>query len=85
MLDNLFRDETTVPLVQERFAAFHGYLEAMRSILMHGRKFRGTRRRRTQAAIGHAIAFSTWKSLVRAQLLSDTDAITLIGTLIDAT
>ena len=42
MLDNLFRDETTVSLVQERFAAFHGYLEAMRSTLMHGRKNRGT-------------------------------------------
>ena len=27
----------------------------------------GARRRRTQAAIGHAIAFSTWKSLVREQ------------------
>ncbi len=84
MLDNLFRDETTVSLVQERFAAFHGYLEAMRSTLMHGRKNRGTGRRRTHAAIGHAIAFSTWKSLVRAQLLGDTDAITLICTLIDA-
>ena len=27
MLDNLFRDETTMPLVQERFAAFRGYFD----------------------------------------------------------
>ena len=30
MLDNLFRDETTTPLVEERFTAFRGYLEAAR-------------------------------------------------------
>ena len=36
MLENLFRDETTVPLVQERFAAFRGYFEAARDTLMAG-------------------------------------------------
>jgi AcrR family transcriptional regulator len=77
MLDNLFRDETTVPLVQQRFAAFRGYFHAARDTLMTGRRLRAAARRRTQAAIGHAIAFSTWKSLVREQGLADADAAVL--------
>jgi AcrR family transcriptional regulator len=78
MLENLFRDEKTMPVVQERFAAFHGYLEAARDTLMAGRNLRGAARRRTRAALGHATAFSTWKSLVREQQLTDADAATLI-------
>jgi AcrR family transcriptional regulator len=85
MLDNLFRDEITVPLVQERFAAFRGYLAAARDTLMAGRKLRGAARRRTHAALGHAIAFSTWKSLVREQGLNDTDAGVLVRVLVAAT
>jgi AcrR family transcriptional regulator len=84
MLDVLFRDELVMPLVQERFAAFHGYLAAARDTLMAGRKPRGAARRRTQAAIGHAIAFSTWKSLVRAQALDDAEAAMLAQALVAA-
>jgi AcrR family transcriptional regulator len=75
MLDNLFRDESTVPLIRDRFAAFHGYLGVVRDILMAGRGLRGRARRRTQAAIGHVIAFQTWKSLVREQGLVESDAV----------
>jgi AcrR family transcriptional regulator len=82
MLDNLFRDETTTPLVEERFAAFRGYLEAARDTLMAGRGVRGDARRRTHAALGHAIAYSTWKSLVREQQLTDAVAITLVHALV---
>jgi AcrR family transcriptional regulator len=84
MLDNLFRDETTMPLVEQRFAAFRGYLEAARDTLMAGRGLRGAARRRTQAALGHAIAFSTWKSLVREQQLDDADAAMLVVALVAA-
>ena len=82
MLDNLFRDEATVPLVRERFAAFRGYFAAARDSLMAGRKVRGAARRRTHAAVGHAIAFSTWKSLVREQELDDSEAIALVRALV---
>ncbi len=82
MLDNLFRDETTTPLVEERFTAFRGYLEAARDTLMAGRSVRGAARRRTRAALGHAIAYSTWKSLVRDQQLADAAAITLVRALV---
>ena len=84
MLENLFRDETTVPLVQERFTAFRGYFAAARDTLMAGRKLRGAARRRTQAALGHAIAFSTWKSLVREEGLSEADAAVLVCALVAA-
>ncbi len=84
MLDNLFRDETSMPLVQERFAAFRGYLAAATNTLMAGRNLRGAARRRTQAALGHAIAFSTWKSLVRDQEINDTDAATLVRAFVAA-
>ena len=77
MLGNLLRDEASVPLVAERFAAFHGYLEAARDTLMSGRGLRGAARRRTRAALGHALAFATWRSLVREQGLADADAIAL--------
>jgi AcrR family transcriptional regulator len=84
MLENLFRDETTVPLVQERFAAFRAYFAAAGDTLMAGRKLRGAARRRTRGALGHAIAFSTWKSLVREEGLSDADAVRLVCALVAA-
>jgi AcrR family transcriptional regulator len=84
MLDNLFRDEAAVPLVQERFAAFRSYLTVARHTLMAGRTLRGAARRRTQAALGHAVAFSTWKSLVRDEGLNQADAAALVHALVAA-
>jgi AcrR family transcriptional regulator len=78
MLEVLIRDESLVPIVAERFAAFHGFMAAARDVLMAGRGLRGAAARRTRAAIGHALAFSTWKSLVREQGLSDADATALL-------
>jgi AcrR family transcriptional regulator len=82
MLENLFRDERTVPIVGERFAAFRGYVTAARDVLMKGRRLRGAAKLRTQAAVGHAIAFSTWKSLVREQGLDDATAAELMTALV---
>jgi AcrR family transcriptional regulator len=84
MLENLFRDEVTVPIVRERFAAFRGYFAAARETLMNGRRLRGAAKLRTQAAVGHAIAFSTWKSLVREQALDDDAAVELMRALVGA-
>jgi AcrR family transcriptional regulator len=84
MLENLLRDESTVPIVRERLAAFRGYFVAAREVLMAGRALRGAARRRTQAALGHAIAFSTWKSLVREEGLGDADAAALLRGLVAA-
>ena len=84
MLDNLLRDEAISPLVKERFAALRGYFAAAQDTLLQGRGLRGAARRRTKAAIGHAIAFPTWKSLVREQGLSNADAAALMRALVAA-
>lgn len=84
MLDNLFRDEVAVPLVQERFVVFRGYFAAACDTLIAGRALRGAARRRTRAAVGHAVAFSTWKSLVREQGLDDREAAALARSFVAA-
>ena len=43
LLGNLYRDELTVPLVRERFAAFRSYVDAARDTLVAGRPARGAR------------------------------------------
>ena len=82
MLENLLRDEASMAVVAERFAVFHGFLAAARDVLIAGRGVRGGARRRTLAALGHAVSFSTWKSLVREQGLEDEEAAALIGALV---
>jgi AcrR family transcriptional regulator len=84
MLENLFRDEIAVPIVGERFAAFRGYLRAARDTLMQGRRLRGAAKIHKQAAVGHAIAFSTWQSLVREEGLDEVAAIELMRALVAA-
>lgn len=85
MLDNLFRDESIVPLTAERFVAFRGYLAAAQETLARGRNLRGAAGQRTQGALGHSIAFSTWKSLVREHGVSEPDAVGLLCALVAAT
>jgi AcrR family transcriptional regulator len=78
MLENLHRDERTMPLVRDRFAVFHGYQRAARDLLLTGRPARGRRRDETRAAIGHALAFDTWRSLTREQGLDDGAAVEMM-------
>lgn len=83
MLDNLYRDESIMPLVAERFAVFHAYLGAAQAALVAGRRLgRAAAARRTRGAIGHAVSFSTWKSLVREHGVSDADAVALLCALV---
>ena len=84
MLDNLHRDEVVVPLIAERFAAFHAYLAATQDTLMAGRRRRGAAARRARGALGHAVAFSTWRSLRRENGLSETEAVDLLRALVAA-
>jgi AcrR family transcriptional regulator len=81
MYESLLRDETLVPAVARRMRDFHGYLDAVRDALMRGR---GRASPRTRAAVGHAIAFSTWRSLTQEQKLTNDDAAALISTLVRA-
>jgi AcrR family transcriptional regulator len=83
MYTSLLRDEPHVPAVQRRLRDFHGYLEAVRDVLMAGRGLRGAARRRTEAAIGHAVAFPTWQSLVGEQRSSAEEAVALMSMLVE--
>jgi len=84
MMANLIRDEKTSANVRRHFAGFHDYMDAARDILLAGRGLRGRARKRVQAAIGHALAFSTWQSLVHEQGLDDPEAVELALALVTA-
>ena len=84
MYTSLLRDEPLVPVVHRLLGDFYGYLRAIQDILMAGRGLRGRAARRTRAAIGHALAFPTWRSLAREQGLADRDAVALMRALVDA-
>jgi hypothetical protein len=77
MLELLIRDLPLVPAVQTQFQ-LPGYLEAAADVLLIGRPERGAARRRARAALGHAVAFETWLSLVRQQGLASSEAIRLM-------
>ena len=78
MMDNLHRDELTMPLIAERFAAYHGYVAVTRDLMMRGRSARGRRRNEARAAVGHALAYTTWRSLTSDQGLTDDQAVALM-------
>jgi AcrR family transcriptional regulator len=84
MYESLLRDEPLVPIVQRQLRDFHGYLRAIQDVLTAGRGLRGHAGRRTSAAIGHALAFPTWRSLTREQGLSGDEAAALMGGLVES-
>jgi AcrR family transcriptional regulator len=84
MLENLHRDEAVSAPVAHHFGRFHAYLDAARTTLVAGRRVRGRGRRRVSAAIGHALAFATWRSLAIEQELDDAEAVALMQGLVAA-
>src|SRR5689334_13507806 len=82
MYESLLRDEPLVPTVQRLLRDFHGYLATIQDVLMAGRGLPRRARRRTRAAVGHAVAFPTWRSLTHEQGLSGADAVALMSLLV---
>jgi AcrR family transcriptional regulator len=82
MYTSLLRDEPVVPIIQQLLRGFHDYVRAIEGTLMAGRGLRGGGARRTRAAIGHAVAFPTWRSLTHDQGLSDADAVRMMCLLV---
>jgi AcrR family transcriptional regulator len=78
MLENVTRDLALVPALRPSMEAFQGWLDAAADALLSGRPERGARRRRKRAAVGHALAFETWRSLVRQQGMSRSETIELM-------
>jgi AcrR family transcriptional regulator len=79
MIELLQRDRARVPALDERMKLRDGYFAAAVETLMRGRPERGARRRRARGAIGHALEFETWRSLVRRQGLARDEAIGLLA------
>jgi AcrR family transcriptional regulator len=78
MTANLLRDLPDSPALQETAEPFLQYWETVRQTLDRGWTTRGHRRALTRAALGHAVEFETWRSLVRRQGLDDVAAADLM-------
>jgi AcrR family transcriptional regulator len=77
MLTSILRDQET-PMVNRMLGGYRAYLASARDALMKHRKVSARARRRTAAAIGHALAFTTWQSLAVEQGLSQHQAVDLM-------
>jgi AcrR family transcriptional regulator len=84
MLTNLIRDAAVVPSMRHEFGQFAQYFDGARDVLVAGRRLRGRSGTRMRAAIGHAVSFTTWRSLTREQGLTDAEAVDLMRTMVAA-
>lgn len=78
MLTNLLRDVDHVEAVQRQFTQLLNYMEAARLTLMVSRRERGRGAQRARAAVGHGLAFTTWRSLVREQGCTANEAVEMM-------
>jgi AcrR family transcriptional regulator len=84
MFNNVTRDVALVPAMRGATERRLAFLSTVREILMRGRQERGAARRRVRAAIGHALAFETWRSLASEQGLSRRAAVELMLAMVAA-
>ena len=84
ILAHVLRDADDDPLVHEASAPRRRYMTEASSLLTRPWNVRGAKKRRLRAAIAHAIAFPTWRSLVQAEGLGERDAIKLLTGLVRA-
>jgi hypothetical protein len=84
LLENVQRDAAVMPVVAEMNAYRVRYLEAIRDLLLEGWTTRGGARARLPRAIGHALEFGTWQSIVRRQGASTNEAAQLMVTFVSA-
>jgi AcrR family transcriptional regulator len=82
MLSSGIRDIDAAPPAARE--AFFGYFRHVTRSLMTGRRERGRARVRTAAAVGLAISFVTWHSLVREGSLTSEEAADLMEALVGA-
>jgi AcrR family transcriptional regulator len=78
LLENVQRDAAVMPIVAEMNAYRVRYLEEVRDLLLAGWPTRRGARTRLARAIGHALEFRTWQSLVRRQGCRADEAVQLM-------
>jgi AcrR family transcriptional regulator len=84
MLDNVFRDAPRVSAIKPAVEGFQRQLRAVHAALMRGRRARGRQRARVSAAVGHALGFGAWRSLVREHGLDSAEAVDLMAAMVAA-
>ena len=72
------RDAAVIPIVAEMNAYRVRYLEQIRELLVEPWPARGQARARLRRAIGHALEFGSWQSLVRRQGCQTNEAVQLM-------
>jgi len=83
MMSRVIRDAPLVEGLSEQTQARLAFFDQVAEILMRGRGLRGKRRARVEAAIRHALALSTWQSLVREQALTNGEAVDLMAGMVE--
>lgn len=79
MLSNIRRDAALIPALHDvSIEVSAAYYPAAVDVLAAGGPKHGTRHSRLRAALGHALEFETWRSLVRRQGLQQSKAIELM-------
>jgi AcrR family transcriptional regulator len=78
LLENIQRDAAVLPILRELSAYRVRYLENVRQLLLAGWPSRGRARTRVRRALGHALDFRTWQSLVRGQGCGTDEAVRLM-------
>jgi AcrR family transcriptional regulator len=78
LLENVQRDAAVMPVVAEMNAYRARNLEEIRELLLQAWPARGGARARLRRAIGHALEFRTWQSLVRRQGCAADEAVQLM-------
>jgi AcrR family transcriptional regulator len=78
LLENVQRDAAVMPLVAEMNAYRVRYLEEIRDLLLEAWPTRRGARAPLRRAIGHALEFRTWQSLVRRQGCRTNEAVQLM-------
>lgn len=84
MMTNVLRDELTMPVLGKMLDGYRRYLTAARAVLLEGRQMQPSSRRYVDAAIAHALAFQTWRSLAIEGRLDDATIARLMCLLVAA-
>ncbi len=82
MLEKTTRDVALVPALRPSMELLGQWFVAAVEVLVRGRPERGRRRRLARGAIGHALAFETWRSLARGQGVARDEAIELVSRMV---
>jgi AcrR family transcriptional regulator len=83
MLTNALRDAELLDFANDAVAPLHAYLDEAAEILTAGRRARGRKRALLGAALRHALASSTWRSL-STNGVGRRDAVRLASALVEA-